>query len=77
MLMRQLVILMLEQIGMSLQIRLSHLLISLPMRLPSLSSLMPLGTTKFLYFQVGLFVKHPWKENDDSSAAAVSALVYL
>lgn len=57
MLERQLIILMPEQVGMSLQILLSHLLIVLLVRLTSLSSLIPLGTTKFLYFQVGLFVK--------------------
>lgn len=33
------------------------LLISLPARLASLFSLVPLGTIKFLYFQVGLSVK--------------------
>lgn len=56
MLIRQLVVLMPEQIGMSLQILLSHLLITLPMRLTSLSSLIPLGTTKFLYFQVQIYL---------------------
>lgn len=58
-----------EQIYMSLQIL---ALISPPVRLAPLSPLVPLGTTKFLCFQVGLcMIAHPQEEKDDSSPADV------